>query len=151
MISVLWWRQEKWLILHLFSFFLIWMRVMTPKFLTHQTRNWKFDSVVSMSFLPSFPSPLILFFSIFPPFLPPMVGPLHPLPSARLCQSGHRANNCSVTLLFTFSGILGRWHPQVSMCPLWVPGYESCCSRVSQIQKGLPSLNLAALYFFGTY
>ena len=67
MISVLWWRQEKWLILHLFSFFLIWMRVMTPKFLTHQTRNWKFDSVVSVSFLPSFPSPLILF---IPSFLP---------------------------------------------------------------------------------
>lgn len=43
------------------------MRVMTPKFLTHQTRNWKFDSVVSVSFLPSFPSPLILF---IPSFLP---------------------------------------------------------------------------------
>ena len=102
--------------------------------------------------LPSFlPFPPHTFYSIFPPFLPPTVGPLHPLPSARLCQSGHRANNCSVTLLFTFSGILGRWHPWVATCPLWVPGHESCCSRVSQIQKGLPSLNLAALYFFGTY
>ena len=80
MISVLWWIKEKWLIFHLFSIFIIWMRVMTPKFLTHQTRNWKFDSVVSVFFLPSFPSPLILLFSIFPPFLSPTeVPPTHTL------------------------------------------------------------------------
>lgn len=31
----------------------------------------------------------------------------HTFPSARLCQSGHGANNCSVTLLFSFSGTWG--------------------------------------------
>lgn len=40
------------------------MRVMTPKFLTHQTRNWKLIPLVSMSFLPSFPSPSYFFFHL---------------------------------------------------------------------------------------
>ena len=58
------------------------MRMMTPKFLTHQTRNWKFDSNVSVFFLPSFlPFPPHTFFPIFPPFFPPTEGPLHPFPS----------------------------------------------------------------------
>ena len=104
----------KWLIFHLFSFF-YYMNENDDSQVSYtpdqKLEVWFHCFCVLPSLLPSLPSSY--FFSHLSSLLSSYGGPPPPFSFRRLCQSGHRANNCRVTLLFSYSGILGRWHPRV--------------------------------------